>query len=98
MKISKTTLKALKIVRDNAPITCRRFAEIMWENSPAWHRHYNTGNGATIGKGMWLSAGSYLRKLERAKLIQRSWMDYHEYQIKYSITDEGIKSLGVNNK
>lgn len=54
MKISKITIKALKIldVAYDFSVTARDFAKGMWGDSDGWQRVKNTGNGATSGKGM----------------------------------------------
>ena len=67
---SKSTTKALKIIQDNDVYNARRFAELMWPDSPCWNKVYNTGNGATRGKGMWLAGGSFLKKLQYAGFIR----------------------------
>lgn len=67
--ITEKTRKALFILDQNPGITAARFAALMWSDSAARSRVYNTGNGATRGKGMWLSAGGYLSKLKSRGLV-----------------------------
>jgi len=90
MKISHKTIKALKIVKEGGGITPKFFAMKMWPDSPAWKRVYNTGYGATSGKGLWLSAGSYLAKLRIAGLVEVSFDDYH---FEYWLSKKGREVL-----
>ena len=90
---SKKRLKALSILKNHEDgITAKFFAWEMWPDSPAWDRVYNTGiNGATSGKGMWLSAGSYLSKLVYEEL---AWADYpNGYTRTYHISSKGRRLL-----
>ena len=92
-KISKKLIKALNILnRYHYPdgLTAKDFAKEMWENSPAWKRCYNTGNGATRGKGMWLCAGSYLNKLRYKKLV---YVDYERGYRQYTLSSKGKRLL-----
>jgi len=90
---SKKRLKALSILKNHEDgITAKFFAWEMWPDSPAWDRVYNTGiNGATSGKGMWLSAGSYLSKLVYEELVRISYTEYHAR--KYHISSKGRQLL-----
>lgn len=95
-KYSKPLIKALTIL-NNRPdgLTPAWFAKDMWEDSPAWRRSYNTGNGACRGKGMWLCAGGYLHRLERKGLVERElsfsvWIWY--------ITKKGKDILNEKNR
>lgn len=90
MKISPKTIKALRIIKEGRGITPKFFAMKMWPDSPAWERVYNTGHGATTGKGLWLSAGSYLAKLRRAGLVEISFDDYH---FEYWLSIKGKEAL-----
>ena len=78
-KITEITIKALKILdvdwKDR--MAARDFARKMWADSKAWSRVYNTGHGATSGKGMWLAGGSYLAKLKKRGLVDEVWDDYN---------------------
>ena len=67
------TQRALKIVLDNVAerMTASEFAVLMWPDSPCWRRVTRCGRGSHAGKGMWLAAGSFLRKLEKRGLIYR---------------------------
>lgn len=85
MLITDKTARALQIVRDYPNISAKRFAKKMWPDSEGHKRSHNTGNGATSGKGMWLSGGSYLAKLVKKKLVWR-WNGFE-------ITPEGKKAL-----
>lgn len=73
-KVTNKTIKALNIIKNfvdkyGRGITASEFAKEMWKNSKCWSRVYNQGHGATKGKGMWLSAGSYLAKLKYADFV-----------------------------
>jgi len=89
--------RALRIfyeVRQNnryGTLSARFFAEKMWPDSDGWKRVSNQGNGATSGKGMWLSAGSYLSKLKRLGYLHR---DISGSQVVWSISAKGIEALG----
>jgi hypothetical protein len=70
--VGPKTIQALRIVRDNEPLKPTRFAELMWPESPAWKIHYNCGPyGSTTGRGLVMSAGSFLWKMERLGLTNR---------------------------
>lgn len=72
MKITTSTIKALRILSENPKgLTARWFAQKMWKDSRGWKKSYNTGNGACKGKGMWLCAGGYLAKLEKEQWVRR---------------------------
>lgn len=75
--MSEKTKKALRILIDNPDIAAMKFAELMWGDSKKWNKSYNTGNGATRGKGMWLCAGSYLAKLQNRGLVYRDFSGGH---------------------
>lgn len=81
MKISDKTIQALKIIRDSEEISASDFALKMWPNSPKWKKVYNTGDGATSGKGMWLAAGSYLSKLRKAGLLWSGFSNIYWYRL-----------------
>ena len=86
--ITDKTIKALKIIDKYGVIYPKQFAQLMWPDSPAWDKVYNTGiNGATSGKGMWLCAGSYLRKLKRRGLVEMGITDY--CQAYYVLSKQG---------
>ncbi len=89
--------RALRIfyeVRQNsryATLSARFFAEKMWPNSDGWKRVSNQGNGATSGKGMWLRAGVFLRKLGDLGYL------YHDISgdtVVWYITGKGLDALG----
>lgn len=69
--ITEKTYKALCIVRDCPNVRAKGFARLMWPDSPAQNRSSNGGNGNQQGKGLWLSAGSYLAKLKKRGLVGR---------------------------
>ena len=97
MKITKTTLKALQIldVEHGEGITAKQFAEKMWPDSPHWTHVKNTGHGATSGKGMWLTAGSYLAKLKSRNLvvIDSDFWDSPVSATTWRISHEGRKIM-----
>lgn len=80
------TIKALQIIRDNEIYKATRFAELMWPESPCWQKIYNIGRGATRGVGLWLAAGSFLRKLQYQGLIT---IYYPRYGMEVSLTSKG---------
>lgn len=87
--ISKTCLKALKILKDTdyfKPMRPGQFALKMWPDSDMHTKVKNTGNGATTGKGAWLCGGSYLSKLQKKGLV-------HQIDFQYYISYEGKQEL-----
>ena len=94
MKLTKKTIQALRIldVEYGRELSAGQFASLMWPNSPAWRKVSNTGNGATSGKGMWLSAGSYLAKLKKRGLVVST---IHGSTQVWRISSEGRKALTV---
>ncbi len=86
----KSTIRALKIIQNNDVYRARRFAELMWPDSPCWAKVYNTGNGATRGKGMWLAGGSFLRKLQYSGLIS---IHYLKFGWEISLTQKAKQML-----
>lgn len=97
MKITKSLLKALKIIANFEhpglyhEIWASKFAELMWPDSLCWRRVYKVGHGSTRGKGMWLCAGSYLNKLRYAGVVYRRFLSHG--QAVYGITRAGLKRL-----
>jgi hypothetical protein len=97
IRITPFMLKALRWIEEredkDMPWGCKWFAMAMWGDSPAWKRHYKIGHGTTIGKGMWLCAGSYLAKLEDKKLLDSHWKGYTR---QYYLTMLAVKILDNN--
>ena len=98
--VGQKTLRALRIVRDNGPLRPARFAELMWPNSPAWKIHYNCGPyGSTTGRGLVMSAGSFLWKMERlglTALVHRQ-LAWDEWNYNWFITQKArdlLKEVG----
>ena len=75
MNLTDPQYNALHIVALNGPIRPSRFADKMWPDSPAHQISYKCGAwGSTRGRGLVLSAGSYL-----AKLRKRGWVKEQYY-------------------
>jgi hypothetical protein len=69
--ITDFAAKTLKIIKAQKGIHARELGDKLWPDSPAKRRSYNTGGyGACSGKGLWLSAGSYVAKLKKKKLVE----------------------------
>jgi len=89
--------KALRILIDHPQgMKPRRFADLMWPDSPCHNRSYPCGAyGSTKGSGLRQSAGSFLGKLRKMKLAAPSMRgavfnsDYNNY----IITTEGKLAL-----
>ena len=99
--VGQKTLQALRIIRDNEPLRPTRFAELMWPDSRYWRVHYKCGpKGSTTGRGLVMSAGSYLGKMQRLGLTIRSsrkrpWGDW---TYEWFITEKGRDLLrGIEN-
>ena len=75
IKLSKVCYRALTIIRDRPGISPRYFAEYMWPDSEGWRHNFRGGGGTQRGKGMWLCAGGYLKKLAKKGLINWSYRD-----------------------
>ena len=94
--------RALEIVAEHGPIRPRKFALLMWPDSPGWQQSYKCGPwGASRGIAMARTGGAYLGKLQRRGWIHQPW---HEmpwgYQPEgYSLTEEGqivLRGAGEN--
>lgn len=85
--ITSKTYKALKTVRDNPGIRAREFGEMLWPDADGHHRRSNGGHGAQRGKGMWLAAGSYLSRLQKAGFVRmfNTWG--------WKITKKGVEAI-----
>tara|TARA_R110000772_G_C13310332_1_gene440582 strand:- start:13509 stop:13814 length:306 start_codon:yes stop_codon:yes gene_type:complete len=90
--ITDKTAKALEIldVEYGRDLSAGQFAMQMWPDSDGWKRVKNTGNGATSGKGMWLSGGSYLAKLRKRDLV---WNDIKGGTSVWKISSNGRIAL-----
>lgn len=88
--ITKTIYKALCIIKDARCITARTFAQKMWPDSIAWGR-MSMGYNGYKGKGIILSAGSYLHKLWNKKYVTRNIGRPDD--IAWEITDDGLKAV-----
>jgi len=66
----------------------KRFAELMWPDSPCWTKSYNCGpNGASLGIAMYTAAGGYLGRLSKKGTVRR------RYDWSYTITKAGLDLL-----
>lgn len=90
--MTKTEIKAIKIldVEYGRELSARQFAEEMWPDSPGWDKSTNNSYGAQRGKGMWLAAGGYLRKLQRKGLVTAN---YDSASTKWRASHEGKQKL-----
>ena len=87
--IGPGTRRALSILREHGPMTAGEFAREMWPDSPAWKRVYNCGpNGATRGRGLVKSGGSFLGKLAKQELVEVGW-DRHSTVNLHSLSQHG---------
>jgi len=71
---------------------CRIWASL----SQQTHSKDNTGYGATQGKGLWLSDGSYLHKLEKKGLVRD--LGYLNRFGQWEITMDGRTALEQNQE
>jgi len=83
--MTESEKRALRILSEyEEGIHPKRFAELMWPDSPCWTKLYNCGpNGASFGVAMYRAAGGYLGRL-RKKGVVRCRYDYS-----YIITNAG---------
>lgn len=96
MKITETQKKALNILKETTwrnPMRVGEFALRMWPDSNMHLTSKNTGNGATRGKAAWLCGGSYLAKLQKLKLVYKSYSDNGNGVSVCYITELGKKEL-----
>ncbi|NPV00023.1 MAG: hypothetical protein HPY53_01455 [Brevinematales bacterium] len=89
------TLRALEIIKEWPGISAMNFAGKMWPDSPKWKKMYEGGNGSTMGRGMWLSAGSFLSRLQKKGFIQCSHPLRREPKL-WKISEKGIEYLECN--
>lgn len=94
-KVTPTTKRALFILSLTDGCTPAEFARHMWPDSPAWNRVYHCGpNGATRGRGIVKSAGSYLAKLcQRGLICQHSLHHDRSGPLVYAPTQAGHDAL-----
>ena len=87
--MTPTQAATLTLIRDIPGIQAGRIAERLWPDNPMHRRHYNTGEGACVGKGAWLFAGSYVGKLIKKGWVWRNhdrWLDHKTGKVKYGAT------------
>jgi len=89
--LTKPEKKALTILSENPEgLHPKRFAELMWPDSPCWTKSYNCGpNGASYGIRMYTAAGGYLGRLSKKGTVRR------RYDWSYTITTAGFALLRV---
>lgn len=76
--ITEKQKQALSILRETTwqnPMRVAEFARRMWPDSNMHASSKNQGNGATRGKAAWLCGGSYLAKLQKLKLVYKTYAD-----------------------
>lgn len=98
MKLTRKSLRALRILREHPDITANVFA-VHYFTAPE-HRYLftavsNQGNGACAGKKAWLAAGSFLGRLARAGLVVNLPPEGRERRgpWKYRLTHLGEEAL-----
>ncbi len=97
MNLTPQQRKALKILQEHGPLTPRRFAKLMWPDSPGWDVMTNCGQyGVTRGGCMNLSAGAYLGKLRKKGLVQTPAKPHS--QNVFTITPLGRQELKANEE
>ena len=85
--------RALTILRQHGPMTASEFAREMWPESPAWNRFYKCGpSGATRGRGLVKSAGSFLGKLRKQGLAELYW-DRRLASDQHIVSQQGRREL-----
>jgi hypothetical protein len=87
--ITESERNALTILaNEGRGCTPKEFAKRMWPDSPGWQRHSKCGYGSHRGGGMYQTAGAYLAKLRKLKLVERGWDDS-----RYFLTRAGRQAL-----
>lgn len=83
MKITRSELLALRVIKEAGDVRPEQFARAMWPDSPSWRSHSRVsgGRGVVTGAGIRLRAGSYLRRLERKGLLCLRWKTYNTYTL-----------------
>ena len=91
--ITEKQKKALNILWEEGRMRPKRFAELMWPDSPYWNKCYNCGPyGASFGIKMFTAAGGYLGRLKK-----KGWVRY-TFDYNYCITQQGINELKRKNQ
>jgi DNA-binding transcriptional ArsR family regulator len=90
---SRQRLRALDVL-EGEELTPSEFAKLMWPSSDGWRHPTKCGpNGSHKGGGMYLSAGGFLAKLERAGLVLVRIARDGTYQKRYRLSVAGKKLL-----
>ncbi len=70
--VTKTQLRALRIIYTSAIESPAQFAHLMWPDAEAWQRPAKCGNhGVSKGGGMRMAGGAYLGKLRKAGYVAK---------------------------
>ena len=95
MKRTPFLLKALEALalgqqNNGGFVRARTFAERLWPDAPAWRRCCNVGNGSARGVGIIRAGGSFMAKMRRAGLAEKS---YRLELYGYRLSGEGRRTL-----
>jgi len=93
MKPSARTIAALRIILDKKPGSAAQFAELFWPDNPMHRTVKSGGHGANVGKAAWLCGGSYLRRLEKAGLIDATYWPHTIRRSGWVLTLDGYIAL-----
>lgn len=92
-KVSETTIRALRIIRDNTIAMPKEFAKLMWPNSIKWTNVTKCGDGVHRGGGMYIAAGGYLGKLRHRGLIMVGHYNIGGHYDNFYLTERGERVL-----
>jgi hypothetical protein len=89
-RLTDTTVRALRLLRDVRIDSARQFARLMWPDADGWTTHTKCGAyGTTHGGGMNLAGGAYLGRLKSRGLVD----GYGGGRSQFSLTAEGEAAL-----
>lgn len=93
--MTSSLIKALLIIKNHKPNRPVEFARLMWPDSECWLNSVKCGkNGTSVGGGMNLAAGGYLRKLQKTGYLQ---IRHTKFGNLYFLTEKSERLLDSEN-
>lgn len=96
MSLTPARRRALEVVRDHPELGPSQFALLAWPSSKGHttrSRRHATPAGGAVGAGIKMTAGAYLRQLERDGLVSSSGSRFASYQRRYRLSPQGRAAL-----